>query len=234
MEPPYRALLDTTLGVPVGEQTFVAPPRFWTDEVLMSVFFFVVGLEIRRELAQGGLTELRRAALPVSAALGGMLVPAAIQAALNLGKATARGWGIPMATDIAFGVRVLTILGGRVPPASRILLLALAILDDIGAIVVIGLFYSSSVQAHGLAIAAAGVGAVLDLQRLGAWHPVAYALPSPAVWHGLHEAGVHATLAGVVLDLLTPAKSRPGGRHSRTSRRSMRCSTCCILGWRSV
>src|SRR5262249_9249422 len=141
----YRALLHTELSIALGPWHVAHPIPFWINDGLMTVFFFVVGLEIRRDLHEGELSHRRRALVPLVAAVGGMLVPAAIFAILNAGRAGIRGWGIPMATDIAFAVGILALLGRRVAPSVRILLLALAVIDDIGAIVVIALFYSAGI-----------------------------------------------------------------------------------------
>jgi NhaA family Na+:H+ antiporter len=164
-------------------------------------------LEIRREIHEGELAELRRAALPVVAALGGMLFPALIYLAFNRSPETQNGWGVPTATDIAFAVGVLALLGKRVPPALRVLLLALAIIDDIGAIIVIAIFYSSGVSGIGFLIAALGVLAVLLLQRFGVRNPLIYVVPGVILWSGMLKSGVHPTIAGVVLGLLTPVKA---------------------------
>src|SRR5688572_31701180 len=143
----------------------------------MVIFFFVVGLEIRREIYCGELSEWRRAALPAAAALGGMLAPALLYLTLAGGAPTRAGWGVPMATDIAFAVGILTLLGKRVPAALRVLLLALAVIDDLGAIVVIAVFYSSGVALSGLAIATAGFVGVLAMQRFGVRAKLAYVVP---------------------------------------------------------
>jgi Na+:H+ antiporter, NhaA family len=201
----YAALWHTPFGLRLGGLAFGRDLHFWINDGLMTVFFFVVGLEIRREVHGGELSDLRRAALPVAAAAGGMLVPALIFLALNHGHASVRGWGIPMATDIAFAVGALTLLGKRVVPAQRILLLALAVIDDVGAILVIALFYSSGVSGLGFAIAGAGVAVILAMQALGVRSPWAYAVPAAIVWAGTYVSGVHPTLAGVVVGLLTPA-----------------------------
>jgi NhaA family Na+:H+ antiporter len=203
----YHALWHTPLRVGIAGFTFDRELHFWINDVLMVIFFFVVGLEIRRELHAGELSELKRASLPVAAAVGGMIAPAAIYTMLNFGTPAARGWGVPMATDIAFAVGVLALLGPRVPAALRVLLLALAIIDDIGAILVIAVFYSSGVQFSGLALAAGGVLGVILLQRFGTRHPMLYVIPGVVVWMGMLLAGVHPTIAGVVLGLLTPARS---------------------------
>jgi Na+:H+ antiporter, NhaA family len=178
----------------------------------MTIFFFVVGLEIRREIHEGELSELRKAALPIAAALGGMAVPAILYLTVNHAPALRRGWGVPMATDIAFAVGVLALLGKRVPPALRVLLLALAIIDDIGSILVIALFYSSGVSAVGLLVAGAGVLGVVAFQRFGVRRPWMYFAPGAVLWAGLLHAGVHPTIGGVVLGLLTPARAWFGRR----------------------
>jgi NhaA family Na+:H+ antiporter len=203
----YEHLLHTPISLGFGDHSFSQTVHFWINDVLMVVFFFVVGLEVRRELFEGQLSELRRAALPVAAALGGMLVPAVIYLSLNLGSDSVRGWGIPMATDIAFAVGVLALLGRRVPSALRVLLLALAIIDDIGAILVIALFYSAGIAWNGLAAGAIGIAIVLMMQRVGVRNSFLYMMPGVLVWGGILHAGIHPTIAGVILGLLTPARS---------------------------
>jgi NhaA family Na+:H+ antiporter len=202
----YDALWHTPLGVELGPWSMSRPLHFWINDGLMTIFFFVVGLEIRREIFEGELATLRQAALPLAAAVGGMVVPAAIFAALNAGRATSGGWAIPMATDIAFAVGVLTVLGSRVPVAWRVLLLALAVIDDIGAIVVIAAFYSTGIAVEGLVLAAGGMLAVMLLQWSGVRTPLVYVVPGAVVWAGMLTSGIHPTLAGVVLGLLTPVR----------------------------
>jgi NhaA family Na+:H+ antiporter len=203
----YEALWHLPLGVRLGPLAFERDLHFWINDGLMTVFFLVVGLEIRREIHRGELRELRRAALPLAAAVGGMIAPACLFAALNLGRETSAGWGIPMATDIAFAVGVLALLGRRVPPALRILLLALAVIDDVGAILVIALFYSSGVEVLGFVVAAAGLAGVLVMQWLGVRSPWLYVPPTAVVWAGAYFAGVHPTLAGVIVGLMTPVRA---------------------------
>lgn len=203
----YEALWHTPISFGIGGAVFRKDLHFWINDGLMVIFFFVVGLEIRREIHAGELSDLKRAALPIAAALGGMLVPALIYLSLNTTQLTHHGWGVPMATDIAFAVGILTLLGKRVSPALRVLLLALAIIDDIGAILVIAFFYSSGVKVLGLLIAALGVLIVLAMQRFGVRQAFAYVAPGAVVWVGMMVAGVHPTIAGVVLGLLTPARS---------------------------
>jgi NhaA family Na+:H+ antiporter len=194
---------------------------FVVDDVLMAIFFFAAGLEIKKELHDGSLSTSRLAVLPIAAALGGMVVPALVYFAFHAGSPAARGWGIPMATDIAFAVGVLALLGNRVPREVRILLLALAVVDDVGAIVVIALFYSSAIATAGVGLAAIGVGGVLVLRDAFPRHPALYLLPGVLAWYGALTAGVHPTIAGVALGLLVPARadrSSPEGASSPASR----------------
>ncbi len=203
----YTALWETPIGLSFGSLAFERSLGWWINDGLMVIFFFVVGLEIRREIHAGELSDMRRAALPLTAALGGMLVPALIYAGLNRGRPTLDGWGIPMATDIAFAVGVLALLGKRVPPALRILLLALAVIDDLGAILVIAFFYSSGIELVGMLVMAGGVLGVLGMQGVGVRLPWAYVLPTLAVWGGAYAGGIHPTLAGVIVGLLTPVRA---------------------------
>lgn len=204
----YEALWHTEVLLGLGSWHIAPTLRFVVNDVLMVVFFFVVGLEVKREVHDGELRDLRRAALPIAAALGGMAVPAAVYALVTQGAAGATtGWGVPMATDIAFAIGILTLLGPRVPPALRILLLALAIIDDLGAILVIAVFYSSGIVWTGLAVAVGGVFGVLVFQWLAIRSPWLYVLPAGVIWVGILEAGVHPTIGGVVVGLLTPMRS---------------------------
>lgn len=208
----YHRLWHTPLVFGVGDLVFRQDLHFWINDGLMVLFFFVVGLEIRREIHEGELRDLRRATLPIAAALGGMLAPASIYLIFNRTPEVHEGWGVPMATDIAFAVGVLALLGNRVPAALRVLLLALAIIDDMGAIVVIALFYSGGVQWSGLLIAALGMALVFLWQRIGLRKPVVYVLPGVVIWGGMLKAGVHPTIAGVALGLLTPVRAWFGSR----------------------
>ncbi len=185
----------------------------WVNDGLMALFFLVVGVEIKRELVLGDLRHWRRAALPALAALGGMAVPAAIYAALNAGRPGAHGWGIPMATDIAFAVGVLALVASRVAPGMKLFLLTLAIVDDVGAIVVIAVFYSEALDVVPLVGAAATLAVVGLLWRLGvrAW-PV-HAVAGVVLWYLTLRSGVHATIAGVALGLLVPAATAPRVEH---------------------
>ena len=179
--------------------------QHWVNDGLMAVFFFVVGLEIKRELVTGELRDPRAAALPAIAAAGGMVVPALVYTAWNLGSGDTGGWGIPMATDIAFAIGVMSLLGARVPAALKLFLLTLAIVDDIGAIAVIAVFYTDTLRTTWLLGAVAAAAAVLVLRRMRVSRVIAYAPPAVALWFCVLESGVHATIAGVVLGLLTPA-----------------------------
>ena len=178
--------------------------RHWVNDGLMALFFFVVGLEIKRELVVGDLREPRHAALPVLAALGGMVVPAGLYLAVNAGRAGADGWGIPMATDIAFALGVVAVLGRRVPASLKLFLLALAIVDDLGAIAVIAVFYSGSIDGRWLGLAVGALVAVALLWRAGVRSLPVHVALAVATWWFVYESGVHATIAGVALALLVP------------------------------
>jgi NhaA family Na+:H+ antiporter len=207
---PFRASYDelwgTVLSIEAGGFGIEEDLRHWVNDALMAIFFFVVGLEIKRELVTGELRTWRRAATPAVAALGGMVVPAGIFLVLNAPGRGANGWGIPMATDIAFALGVAALLGRRVPTGLKLFLLTLAIVDDIGAIVVIAAFYSSDVEPLALVGAVAVLAVMGALHRLRVhWMPVFVVLGS-LVWLAVFESGVHATIAGVVLGLLAPAR----------------------------
>ena len=207
----YQALWHLKLPLAVAPDLPAHDLHFWVNDGLMTLFFLVVGLEIRREMHDGALSDPKVATLPVIAAAGGVLVPALIYVLVNADPAARRGWAIPTATDIAFAVGVLSLIG-RVPPALRMLLLTLAIIDDIAAILVIAFFYSSGIAVTGLAVVGAGVLLVLALQWLGLRSPLAYVLPAAVVWFGMLRAGMHPTLAGVLLGLMTPASAAFGRR----------------------
>jgi len=227
---PFLSFWQTHAGVRIGKFSLDLSLQHWINDGLMAVFFFVVGLEVKRELVVGELRDIRNAALPVAAALGGMVVPAAFYLLLQSEAPAAQGWGIPMATDIAFVVGVLALLKDRIPNGLRIMLLSLAIADDIGAILVIAVGYTQNIQGVALLLAMGGVGVVLALFRLGVRNMAVYTLCMLLVWLALHESGIHATLAGVVFGLLTPTRSWVGqGRLGATARR-----TLCFLkgeGW---
>jgi NhaA family Na+:H+ antiporter len=200
----YEALWHIPIGLRFGAFTFERGLHFWINDGLMTIFFFVVGLEIRREIHAGELSEVRRAALPLAAALGGMIAPALIYVALNAGRPSIVGWAVPMATDIAFAVGALALLGKRVAPALRILLLALAVIDDVGAILVIALFYSSELALSGFAVLGLGMLFIVGLKMLGVRSPLAYIAPGITVWAGAYIGGIHPTLAGVIVGFMTP------------------------------
>jgi NhaA family Na+:H+ antiporter len=208
----YADLWHFPVGFRFGTFAFERDLHFWINDGLMTIFFFVVGLEIRREIHSGELSEIRRAALPLVAAVGGMLLPALIFLSMNAGRASARGWAVPMATDIAFAVGALALLGKRVAPALRILLLALAVIDDVGAILVIALFYSSDLSGIGFAVLGIGVFAIFALQFLGVRSSFAYVAPALMVWTGAYLGGIHPTLAGVIVGFLTPVTAWYGAQ----------------------
>ncbi|MFL6219804.1 MAG: Na+/H+ antiporter NhaA [Actinomycetes bacterium] len=202
----YDALWETTLAVRLGRFAIEADLRHWVDDGLMTLFFLVVGLEIKRELVAGELASWRRAALPVLAAAGGMAVPAAIYAAVNAGGPGAPGWGVPMATDIAFALGVLALLGPRVPSSLKVFLLTLAVVDDLGSIAVVALFYSRGVELGTLALAAGLLVVVAALVRAGVWWLPLHVGLGLAVWLTMWHSGVSPALAGVAMGLLTPAR----------------------------
>jgi Na+:H+ antiporter, NhaA family len=208
----YRAAFDYPLAVGIGDSFARFSLRLFINDGLMAVFFFVVGMEIKRELVTGELRTLRRASLPAVAAVAGMALPAAIYLAITAGGPAQRGWGIPMATDIAFCVGLLTLLKDRVPRPLVVFVTALAIFDDIGGILVIAFFYGSGLHLPWLA-AAAGITVVLLLvNRLHVTSGLAYAVLGAALWYALHHGGIHATIAGVILGLMIPARSRRPSR----------------------
>jgi NhaA family Na+:H+ antiporter len=190
-----------------GGSSFKLSLQHWINDLLMAVFFFVVGLEIKREVAVGQLSAPRKALLPVSAALGGMIVPAALYLAFNLGGAGERGWGIPMATDIAFALGILSLFGRRVPLGLKIFLTALAIADDLGAVLVIALFYTAKLRLGALAIAGLLLLAIALANRLGVRRPLAYLPFGILVWCAVLASGVHPTVAGILVAMLVPVRS---------------------------
>jgi len=200
----YRALWQLQPGFGVARFLPAYDLQFWVNDGLMTIFFLVVGLEIRRELHDGALADAKVAALPMIAAMGGVVVPALLYLLVAGEPATRRGWAIPTATDIAFAVGVLSLIG-RVPLAVRMLLLTLAMIDDVAAILIIAFYYSSGIAISGLLILAAAVLLILLLQYFSVQPALAYVLPGALAWFGMLRAGLHPTLTGVVLGLLTPA-----------------------------
>jgi NhaA family Na+:H+ antiporter len=203
----YLRFWHAPLGIRVGPIAFERTLEWVVNDGLMAIFFFVVGLEIRHQIQFGELSKWRHAALPAAAALGGMLAPAALYLLVASSPEARTGWAIPMATDIAFALGVTALLGRRVPPALRVLLLALAVLDDLGAIVVITFAYSSSLSAAGLLLALLGLGAIFCLQLCGVRKKLVYVAAGITVWAGVYTAGVHPTIAGVLVGLLTPTRA---------------------------
>jgi len=202
----YHALWHLPLSIGLGDFVFSKSLHFWINDALMTVFFLVVGMEIRREIHEGALTRLDQAALPVIAAVGGVIVPALIYLSLNLDPVRGQGWAVPTATDIAFAVGVLALLGRSVPVNVRVFLLAIAIIDDVIAVLIIALFYSGGLQWFGFVIVFCGILMVLAFQRVGIGSAIYYVLPGAVVWIGFLMTGAHPTLAGVVLGLLTPVR----------------------------
>jgi NhaA family Na+:H+ antiporter len=204
----YHHLWELPIGGTLGPASFRTTLHHVINDGLMAVFFFVVGLEIKREILAGELASVKTAALPMIAALGGMVVPAAIYAAINAGGPGSPGWGVPMATDIAFALGVLALLGDRVPTSLKVFLAALAIVDDIGAVLVIAVFYSAGI-AWGPLVAAVGLLALaVALNRAGARRPWTYGAVGLALWGTVLLSGIHATVAGVLLAFAIPVRTR--------------------------
>jgi NhaA family Na+:H+ antiporter len=203
----WRSIWERTFALSAGGRAELRLTwHHWINDGLMALFFLLVGLELKREILVGELASIRDAALPVIAAAGGMLVPAAIYLTLNAGSPHASGWGIPMATDIAFAVGILVLLGRRAPRNLIVFLTALAIADDLGAVLVIALFYTGQINREPLAIAAAIIALLALFNRGGVRHPLPYALAGAALWGALHASGLHATLTGIVLAVAIPSR----------------------------
>lgn len=202
----YELMLHVPLRLSLGERALELDLRHWINDGLMAIFFFAVGLEIKREFLVGELADRRKAMLPIAAAIGGMVVPALCYAAFNLGGEGAHGWGIPMATDIAFALGALAVLGSRIPGGLKVFLVALAIVDDLGALVIIAVVYTASIKWSGLALAAVCLAALFVASRAGARRAPIYLVLGMGAWYGLLLSGVHATLAGVLAALLVPAR----------------------------
>ena len=204
----YHDFWHTNVSIGFGQYAIEKNLVHWVNDGLMAIFFFVVGLEIKREILVGDLASPRKAAIPIAAAAGGMAVPAVVYVLFNLGKPGMEGWAIPAATDIAFALGVIALLGSRVPPSLRVFLTALAIVDDIGAVLIIAAFYTSGIStaalgAGGIALALLVVANVMKIRS-----PTVYGLLGIALWVALLKSGVHATLAGVLLALTVPARCR--------------------------
>lgn len=209
----YEALWHLPLSLGIGDLAFSKSLHFLINDALMTIFFLVVGMEIRREIHEGALSRLDQAALPVAAAAGGVIVPALIYLIFNLDPVRAQGWAVPAATDIAFAVGVLALLGRSIPGNVRVLLLAVAIIDDVIAVLIIAFFYSGGLDYTGFLIAALGILMILGLQRIGVGSAYAYVIPGAVVWIGLLVTGAHPTLAGVVLGMMTPVLPVPMREH---------------------
>jgi NhaA family Na+:H+ antiporter len=203
----YERMLHVKLGLVVGGWSFAMSAEHWVNDGLMALFFFVVGLEIKRELVVGQLSSFRSALLPVAAALGGLMAPAIIYSALNHGGPGAPGWGVPMATDIAFSLGVLALVGPRVPVGLKVFLTALAIADDLGAVLVIALFYTARVNGLALAIAAVLLAFLWVAPRIGVRRFGVYGLLALGVWAAMLASGIHATVAGVLVAMTVPVKA---------------------------
>jgi NhaA family Na+:H+ antiporter len=202
----YHALWHLPLSIGLGEFVFSKSLHFWINDALMTLFFLVVGMEIRREIHEGALSKLDQAVLPVIAAAGGVIVPALIYLSLNADPGRGRGWAVPTATDIAFAVGVLALLGRSIPVNVRVFLLALAIIDDVIAVLIIAFFYSGGLQFGGFIVASLGILMILGFKRAGLGSALTYILPGAVVWIGFLMTGAHPTLAGVVLGLMTPVR----------------------------
>ncbi|MEZ5850813.1 MAG: Na+/H+ antiporter NhaA [Hyphomicrobiaceae bacterium] len=208
----YDQLLRTTFSIRLGELGLEKPLLLWINDGLMAVFFFLVGLEIKREMVEGELSTAKRAALPFIAAVGGMIAPAIVYAAINGDDPAAmRGWAIPAATDIAFAIGILALLGTRVPTALKVFLLGLAIIDDLGAIVIIAIFYTETISLAAAAVAAIGIAGLAILNGRGVARLAPYVLVGLVVWVAVLKSGVHATLAGVVVALFVPIYGERAG-----------------------
>lgn len=204
----YFSLWHQKFGFLIGEKFIGLDLHLWINDVLMSLFFLMVGLEIKREFLFGGLAGFKKAAFPAIAAFGGMIVPAGIYLVLNLGGPTAHGFGIPMATDIAFALGVVLLLGHRVPPALKLFLVTLAVVDDLGAIVVIAFFYSSGISFFWLACSALIVGILIFLNYCNVRSIAPYLILGVVLWLFVHESGIHATISAVVLAFCIPVTSK--------------------------
>jgi NhaA family Na+:H+ antiporter len=211
----YVDLLDVQVGLSVGHWSIEKSLLHWVNEGLMALFFFLLGLEIKRQLLVGHLRDKRRALLVLCAALGGMLVPAGIYTVLNPNGVAVNGWAIPMATDTAFALGAMTLLGTRVPRSLVAFLAALAIVDDIGAVLVIAVFYSDALDPAALALAVGFFVALLTLNSAGVKHAVPYAVVGVLLWYWVVQAGVHGTVAGVLVAAATPARAQHSPRRFR-------------------
>ena len=207
----YDLILGTYIKVGIGNFEIAKPAILWINDGLMAIFFFLVGLEIKREVLAGELSSFDKAILPIMAAIGGMAVPGIIFAIVNWGTPeNLNGWAIPTATDIAFALGILALIGSRAPIALKIFLLAIAIIDDLGAIVIIAIFYTSELSVNALAISMLGFAAAVVLNRMGIQRTAPYLLVGIVMWVFVLKSGVHATLAGVLIAFTIPLKAKDG------------------------
>jgi NhaA family Na+:H+ antiporter len=204
---PFSDLLSTNFGFTFGTQTYAFSVSAWINDALMAIFFLLVGLEIKREMIEGELSSIKKASLPVVAALGGMLVPAFIYFLFNKGQDTASGWGIPMATDIAFALAIISMLGKSVPTSLKVFLAALAIVDDLGAILVIAIFYTNEVHFDYLLMAGGIMALLITFNFFNIKQLFFYLIPGIFLWYFIHHSGIHATIAGVLLALTIPTNA---------------------------
>lgn len=213
--PFYQSLLETPVEIRVGLLKIAKPLLLWINDGLMAIFFFLVGLELKRELVEGELSELRKVVLPAVGAVGGMVIPALIYTLFNFTDPVAiKGWAIPAATDIAFALGILTLLGSRVPISLKIFLTSVAIFDDIGAILIIALFYTANISAMSLLVVAACIPVLQFFNKRGVESKSAYILVGIVMWVAMLKSGVHATLTGVILAMFIPLKSKSDPQHS--------------------
>ena len=218
----YEGFLDTPMQIRFGALDIHKPLLLWVNDGLMALFFLLIGLEVKRELLEGELSSVAKASLPTFAAIGGMIAPAAFYLAFNYhDPVTASGWAIPAATDIAFALGIMALLGSRVPVALKVFLLALAIIDDLGVVVIIALFYSSDLSLLSLAIAAVAVTGLFVMNRKGVTSITPYALIGIILWVAVLKSGVHATLAGVIIAFSIPLRAKDGSSPSGSLEHSL-------------
>jgi NhaA family Na+:H+ antiporter len=215
----YDALLDTQVAIQVGAFAIAKPLLLWINDGLMAIFFFLIGLEVKREFLAGELSDPSRVVLPIVGAIGGMAVPAVIYSYVNWGDPVAmKGWAIPSATDIAFALGVLALLGSRIPQALKLFLMTLAVIDDLGAIVIIALFYTADLSLSSLLVAVSAIAVLFLMSRNGVLKLAPYLLVGFVLWAAVLKSGVHATLAGVVTALFIPFRKQPGEPYTQLER----------------